>query len=167
MGSIWDGELVRLRGVEPDDWEWFMRYDQESADARSAWMLNPPRSAEGYRRWTADQAAAAIADEFRVVFESRADGQVAGSLDTFGCDPRTGSFSYGIGLAGDHHRKGYATEASVFNTASIALHSKLGFTREGRRRRTALFGGEYHDEILFGLTVEELTERHPLIEVRG
>jgi RimJ/RimL family protein N-acetyltransferase len=55
--------------------------------------------------------------------------------------------------------------AYAFNTASIALHEKLGFVQEGRRRRTALFGGEYHDEILFGLTVEEFTERHPLIEV--
>ena len=41
------------------------------------------------------------------------------------------------------------------NEASIRLHKKLGFLEEGRRRRQVFFNGEYHDEILFGMTREE------------
>ena len=41
------------------------------------------------------------------------------------------------------------------NEASIRLHRKLGFVEEGRRGRQVFFSGEYHDDVLFGLTREE------------
>jgi RimJ/RimL family protein N-acetyltransferase len=41
------------------------------------------------------------------------------------------------------------------NEASIRLHRALGFLEEGRRRRNLFFDGQYHDDILFGLTREE------------
>jgi hypothetical protein len=56
MGSIWQGERVRLRGIEPDDWEAFMRFDQESEDVRSGGMLFQPHSAERYQRWAREEA---------------------------------------------------------------------------------------------------------------
>jgi RimJ/RimL family protein N-acetyltransferase len=46
------------------------------------------------------------------------------------------------------------------NAASIALHKKLGFTEEGRVRRRWFYGGRYHDEVLFGMTVEEFEALH-------
>ncbi len=43
MGSIWEGDRVRLRGIEPGDWEAVMRFDQWSEDVRSGGMLFQPR----------------------------------------------------------------------------------------------------------------------------
>lgn len=43
----------------------------------------------------------------------------------------------------------------VDNPASIRLHQKLGFVEEGRRRRQWFYNGEFHDEILWGMTREE------------
>ncbi|MDP9469851.1 MAG: GNAT family N-acetyltransferase [Chloroflexota bacterium] len=48
-----------------------------------------------------------------------------------------------------------------FNEASIRLHDSLGFKQEGRLRRTAYTKGRHHDELVFGLTVEEFEESRP------
>jgi len=47
----------------------------------------------------------------------------------------------------------------AFNEASLKLHKKLGFQQEGCLRRMIYTDGTYHDEIIFGLTVEEFKER--------
>jgi hypothetical protein len=81
MGSIWQGERVRLRGIEPDDWEAFMRFDQDSEDMRSGGMLFQPRSAEGYRRWAREQAEKGPdvrSDDFDLAIESLAEKCVVG-----------------------------------------------------------------------------------------
>jgi hypothetical protein len=43
---------------------------------------------------------------------------------------------------------------------TLVLHRRLGFVEEGRRRRSHHAGGRYHDEILFGMTVEEYLDQH-------
>ncbi len=43
----------------------------------------------------------------------------------------------------------------MYNTASIQLHRKLGFIQEGRLRKEWFWNGEHHDELLFGMTLEE------------
>ncbi len=48
MTSIWTGHKVRLRGIEPEDWPAFQRFDEHSADMRASDMVHPPRSAAGY-----------------------------------------------------------------------------------------------------------------------
>jgi RimJ/RimL family protein N-acetyltransferase len=89
-------------------------------------------------------------------------------------------FSFGVVIDGPHRRRGYAADAVAVllrygfgeshyqkcnsaavhtNAASIALHTKLGFTQEGRRSRRWFYNGQYHDDILFGMTVEEFEAR--------
>jgi RimJ/RimL family protein N-acetyltransferase len=93
-----------------------------------------------------------------------------------GRDEKNGKFSFGISVAREYRRNGYSEEAvrillrygfherryhkcdsacAVGNEASIRLHTKLGFIEEGRRRRQWYYNGEYHDDVLFGLTREE------------
>jgi RimJ/RimL family protein N-acetyltransferase len=92
-----------------------------------------------------------------------------------------GHFGYGLSIAKDHRRKGYASEAVLlllryffqelryqkvtiqvasFNQDSIGLHEHLGFQLEGRIRRAGFTGGQYWDELNYGLTVEEFQEKH-------
>ena len=49
----------------------------------------------------------------------------------------------------------------AFNTASIGLHEKLGFVREGCRRQHGYSHGAFHDLLLFGMTIDEFRELHP------
>ncbi len=85
----------------------------------------------------------------------------SGTINTHSCDPRHGTFGYGLAIAREHWRKGYASEAIclvlayyfrelryqkvtahvyAFNEASIRLHEKLGFQLEGRLRRMIFTG---------------------------
>ncbi|MEU6151097.1 GNAT family protein [Actinosynnema sp. NPDC047251] len=100
---------------------------------------------------------------------------------------RAGRFSYGIGIGREHQRRGYAAEVVVlpltymfgerrlhkcavsvhaFNSASVALHEKLGFRHEGLLRDHEFFAGRHHDVVLMGLTAPEFATTHPFPPVR-
>jgi len=177
--SAWQGKLVRLRAVEPGDWQDFSDWDADTEFARYDYHIWFPLSREALRKWTEELATAEAKNhEYRWVIETPA-GELAGTLNTHTCDPRVGSFRYGVAIRREHWRKGYATEAIrlvltyffrelryqkvtvelyEFNSASLALHRKLGFREEGRLRRTAYTDGRYYDEFLLGMTVEEFEE---------
>ncbi len=183
MTDIWRGRLVRLRGLEPDDWETHFAWDQDSDTARMldhAWF---PNSAARARRWAEETALRSIADdEFHFAIEELEGGTLAGAIATHHCDRRMGSFFYGLGIIPERRRRGYASEAILLvaryyfqelryqkmnaevytdNPASMALHERLGFTREGTLRRMAFTGGVYHDLAHFGMTAEEFAARYP------
>ena len=154
-----------------------MGFDEFTEDVRDAWLLPPPRSAEAYRRWAAAQAAGDPGlDEFRLVIEARSDGVLAGTINTHHADAANGTFGYGVAVGRPYQRRGYAAEAVMLvlrymfgerryqkcnvevyapNAGSLALHARLGFIEEGRRRRSQYYAGAYHDVVLFGMTVEE------------
>ncbi|HEU0025638.1 MAG TPA: GNAT family protein [Ktedonobacterales bacterium] len=183
MTDIWRGRLVRLRGLEPDDWETFFTWNQDSDTARMfdyAWL---PTSAVRARRWAEETATRSVADDaFFFAIEELEGGTVVGSIDPKDCDRRVGSFSYGVGVIPERRQRGYASEAILLvaryyfqelryqkmnvqvhddNPASIALHERLGFTREGTLRRMVYTGGVYHDQLCFGMTAEEFATLHP------
>ena len=179
--SIWTGERVRLRGVEPEDWEQFHGFDAYSVGARSADILHPPRSEAGSRLWAEEASTAKVTgDEFGLAIESL-DGDVVGHLSTSNADPRAGRFSYGIAIGRAFHRRGYASDAVVvllrymfgerryhkveaeiyaYNEASLALHERLGFQQEGRLRDHEFFAGRYYDVVVMGMTADEFAARH-------
>jgi RimJ/RimL family protein N-acetyltransferase len=99
-----------------------------------------------------------------------------GSIDTHHCNPRTGTFSYGIDIIPGQQRNGYAREAILLvlkyyfeelryqkatvpvhgdNEASMRLHEKMGFQKEGVHRRMIFTRGQYYDELWYGMTAEE------------
>lgn len=177
--SVWQGQLVRLRAFAASDWEVYFAWDQDDEQARRLYTIPFPQSPAAVREWAEREASRTRdGDEFRFVIENRA-GEMIGDLTTNRCDPRVGSFSYGIAIRRDHRRHGYAADAiplvlrhyfhelryqkatvSVysFNTESARLHEKLGFTLEGRIRRMIYTNGQYFDELVYGLTVEEFDE---------
>ena len=174
--GIWQGRLIRLRAVEPDDWQRFFDWDADTEFARYDYSIWFPGSREQSRKWTADLAMSGAKNhEYRWVIETL-EGEFAGTLNTHTCDARAGTFRYGVAVRREHWRKGYASEAIrlvlafffrelryqkvnveiyEFNAASLALHRKLGFREEGRLRRTVYTGGRYYDEFVLGMTIEE------------
>lgn len=179
-GGIFEGKLVRLRGVEPADWETLFAWNQDTESERSMYFIPFPTSKEEVRQWVAKMALQRGEDDrFFFIIETLA-GEVVGSITTSSCDRRNGAFSYGVGVTAAYRRKGYASEAVTlllnyffrelryqkatahvysFNEASIGLHERLGFVREGRLRQMIYTDGRYFDEILFGMTAEEFSAR--------
>ena len=180
--NFWQGKLVRLRGVEPSDAETFARWNLDSEAARELEFVWPPVSLAFIRRDLEELSLRKLeADAFTWVMEDAA-GEAVGSISTHHCDHRRGVFQYGLSVAREHRRRGYATEAVRLvleyyfgelhyqkclvgvhsnNPASIALHERLGFVREGTLRRMVYTGGRFHDVHHYGMLKEEW-EQSPL-----
>ncbi|MFG2334243.1 GNAT family N-acetyltransferase [Streptomyces sp. NPDC048604] len=184
MSDMWTGERIRLRGVEPEDWEGFRDLARNTVDVRNADLVEPPRSDASFRAWTAERAGRTPdSTSYRLVIEVLADGSFAGSVTVGEADRRAGRFKTGIEISRDHRRKGYAAEASelvltymfaeqrynkceveiyAFNEPSLALYRKLGFTQEGVLRQHEFFAGAHQDLVLLGLTAAEHWSTHHL-----
>jgi RimJ/RimL family protein N-acetyltransferase len=185
MRSIWQGALVRLRAVEPDDWETFDAWNEDDYTARHSSWIAFPMSQEAARQWTVTAATATPEnDNFRWLIENT-EGQPVGTIVTHGCDRRVGCFKYGLVIAAEHQRRGYAREAvhlvlryyfeelnyqkvtvSVYdyNDVSKQFHERLGFALEGRVRRTVFTNGRHHDELVYGLLREEFQPELPPLD---
>ncbi len=180
MKNFWEGKLVRLRAIEPEDARYLMHWNEDSEMACNLEFTWPPQSSVAVAEWVAQQSRKQMEnDTFYWIIENR-DKEVVGSIDTHHADHRSGSFSYGINIDSDHQRKGYASEAIYLvlkyyfeelryqkvtvrvhgnNEASAALHEKLGFTREGVNRRMLFNHGKYEDLLWYGMTVEEFKQQ--------
>lgn len=178
MTNIFLGTLIRLRGVEPEDWEYF--YAVDTTDTETGRLLDEvwfPNTRARARQWTEALAQRQTVenDDYQFMIETL-EGVTVGTLNTHNVNRRNGTFYYGLAIHPDHRRKGYAADAIhlvlayffnerryqkanaevySFNEASIRLHERLGFTLEGQLRRMVYTGGEYHDVLVYGLTKEE------------
>ncbi len=176
--NIWQGEHVRLRAVEPEDWKIFAQWDLDSDMARECYWVPFPKSHEAARKDAQETSAKPKGDACDMVIENL-DGEFVGVINPHDCDARNGVFKYGLAVRREYQRRGYASEAIRlvlryffeelryqkvtveiydFNEASIKLHEKLGYQHEGRERRVYFTRGEYHDSLIMGLTVEEWRE---------
>lgn len=180
--SIWQGKRVRLRAVEPSDWEVFFAWNQDDDQARRLYFIPFPLSAEATRRQAEENATKRPeSDSYNLVIENR-EGVAVGGIGTHDCDRRTGTFSYGLNVLSAHRRNGYASEAVRilaryffhelryqkltvgiydFNEPSIQLHERLGFQREGCLRRMGFTDGHHFDLLMYGITAEEFEAAKP------
>jgi RimJ/RimL family protein N-acetyltransferase len=185
--SVWIGAQVHLRAREPRDADVIPVFEH-SADERSGWMIQPPRSRAATRKQfeeAAQQRPEPGSLGLDLAIARREDDLMVGGINVGQVDQTNGTFSYGVGIVQEHKGNGYAAEAVLlvmrfmfderrfqkceaqaydYNSASISLHRKLGFTEEGRLRRHVFLAGEYHDELLFGMTVEEFHELYPKLK---
>ncbi len=174
--NFWQGRLVRLRGVEPADAEVFARWNLDSEMARDLEFVWPPVSHARIRKDLEELTLGRLErDEFFWVIEDPT-GSAVGHISTHGCNPRPGVFRYGLSVSREHRRRGYASEAVLLvlkcyfeelryqkclveihsnNPASVALHEKLGFVREGALRRMVYTGGRFYDLYQYGMLKEE------------
>lgn len=178
----WQGAAVRLRAIEPGDGEWFFAASADTEALRHSGGLLFPLSRAWYTDWAQQLATAEPGDTaYRWVIENPA-GEGVGTINTHSCDPRTGTFSYGLSVRAEHRRQGYGAAAIIlvlrhyfaelryqkatvhiysFNAPALRLHERLGFQSEGRVRRTVYTQGLFFDECIFGLTAEEFAAGHP------
>lgn len=180
--SLWQGKLIRLRAIEPGDWETYFAWNFDDGQTRPLYFIPPPQSREAVRRWTEQESTRPVTDDnIRFTIGRIEDDAVVGDVGVHDADPRVGTFSYGINIKREEQRKGYASEAVrlllryyfqerryqkvtikvySFNEASMRLHESLCFQREGHLRRMVYTEGGFHDEVVYGMTVEEFREKH-------
>ena len=176
MPNLFEGHLIRLRAIEPADWQLHYQWNFDSEIGRLTDEVWFPTSRESVRAWAeAESKRHGENDNFRFEIETL-DGEVVGTINTHSCHRRNGTFMYGLAILPDHQHHGYATEAIrlvlrfyfqerryqkvtvevySFNEPSIRLHEALGFTLEGRLRRMIYTEGTFHDVLMFGLTDDE------------
>lgn len=181
MPNLWQGKHVRLRAVEPDDWKVFHEWDKDGMGGRLTDEVWFPSSTIAQQKWAEGLATGKVEnDEYRFQIENFA-GELVGTMNTHTCNPRNGTFYYGIAIMPIYQRKGYASDAIKlllryffherryqkvnatvysFNIPSIQLHQNFGFKQEGQLRSMIYTDGQFYDEIIFGLTIEEFNVRH-------
>jgi RimJ/RimL family protein N-acetyltransferase len=177
---FWQGEKVRLRPLKPEDWEDHYRgaFDSPARQVLQLGMDLPlsPQAAKDFIGKYED--CKDVGGILLFTIESL-DGEAVGGISLHSRSQKNGTFGFGVVIYRAHRRRGYAEEAVRIlfrycfqerrfqkcnsacvetNAESLALHKKLGFLKEGCRRRSLYFAGQYHDDILLGLTKEEFAE---------
>ncbi len=174
---FWQGENVRLRPMRMEDAEqrFFDSLDSPSRQVLQ-YRIELPTFVELERSALEKYVGCKDADGVIMFAIENGEGLSVGGISLHSRDEKNGLFSFGIVISREHRRKGYAEDAVRIllmygfwerryqkcnsacvhtNDGSIALHKKLGFVEEGRRRSGLFLNGKYYDDILFGMTREE------------
>lgn len=176
MSNFWETGRIRLRAAEPEDWDGFYAFRQDSESMRRLSQVSAPQSRAAVKKEFEEATLKKPEnDTFFLVIETLA-GELIGGISTHDCNLRTGTFSYGVSVFPHQQRKGYASEAILlllrymfeerryqkctaevfdYNPGSIALHERLGFQLEGRLRRMRYTQSQFYDIVVFGMTAEE------------
>ena len=172
---MFEGKKVRLRGISPDDWRFFLSGDGDSDAQRYGWQVWQPYGEEAAKEFAKQESLKKTTDgNFRVIIETL-DGVPAGSVSVR-VDARRFNFEYGVALDREHWGKGYAEEAIsmvcrymfgelrmhkvqawvyAFNKRSASMHRKFGMVLEGTVREGQFTDGRFWDTYIFGMTAKE------------
>lgn len=174
---FWQGEKIRLRPLRIEDAEQSLIDRLDSPSRRVLQLgIELPTTLEPLEASLEKYVGCKDVDGVILFVIETLEGVNVGGISFHSRHQKNGTFSFGVVVSREHRRKGYAEEAARIllryafwerryqkcnsacvhtNEASIRFHRKLGFLEEGRRRRQIFFNGDYHDDILFGLTREE------------
>lgn len=178
---FWQGDKVRLRPVRTEDAEDIFIGQLDSPSRANLQLgIELPTIREALRSSLEKRLDCKESDGVIVFAVETLAGEYVGAVSLHSMDRKNGVFSFGVGIAAPHRGKGYAKDAVAIllrygfherrfqkcnsatvhtNSASIALHRSLGFTEEGRLRRRWFYNDQYHDDVLFGMTIEESEAR--------
>lgn len=168
-----EGELIRLRAVEPEDAELIHTWENDP-DVWAVSGTTEPFSHEQIRQFVERQLQGGDlfrTGQLRLMIEVPERSRTIGTLDLFEYDPLHGRAGLGILIYDAEQRgRGYATDAvetlcryareglrmhqlwcnvGADNAASLGLFRKLGFREVGTKRDWLWTPDGYRDEILF------------------
>ena len=182
--NYWQGKKVCLRAMEENDADFFYEILQDMDIQRNESDIRVPMSKKACEDFAQEQASKGNdnTSPFLIIEDENKNrvGMASPSIE----DSRVGVFTCGIFIRPEYQRKGYAKEALFlimkfyfyqlrcqkfnvnvysYNEPSNRLCEKMGFIAEGRRRNTVYADGEFYDEILYGLTIDEFSELIELV----
>jgi len=164
------GELVTLRGLEPDDLDCLYLWENDAA----LWpygSTRAPMTRHNIWQYIENYDGDIFAQkQLRMMITDNATSQPAGTIDIYDFDPRDGHAMTGIFIAERYRLRGYASEAimlaaeyarevvgmhqlaaivCVDNLASIKLFHKCGFKSKACLESWIKHGQRYHNAIIF------------------
>jgi RimJ/RimL family protein N-acetyltransferase len=174
---FWQGDKIRLRALTSDDADY--RFTQ-SLDSISREEFNIgielPTTVELQKAWLEKYGGCKQVNDMIAFAIETYEQQYVGFVTIHSMDERHGKFGFSVIVERQYRKRGYAEDAvrlilkygflerrfhkcksscASYNTASIQLHRRLGFIDEGRLREEYFYNGKHHDELLFGMTLEE------------
>ncbi|HOO75139.1 MAG: GNAT family N-acetyltransferase [Thermotogae bacterium] len=176
----WQNELVRLRAMEPKDWEehYYNCFDSKARRMLQYELELPPTVKENME--SIEKFSYFSPETGRIMFTvENLYGENVGGANINSVDERNGTFSIGMQIGVDYRAKGYGTAAmrilldyafnerrlnkfnvSVLdgNIGSSSVLKKLGCINEGVIRQNVFTEGKFKDVILFGLTRDEFNK---------
>lgn len=173
----WQAEKVRLRPFTPNDAHHRFVHSLDSVAMELFNIgIHLPTTPELQTEWLEKYSGCKeVNNQIAFAIETH-DGEYVGFAMMHSIDERHGKFGFSVIVDQQHRKQGYAEEAvrlilkygflerrmhkctsacASYNTASIQLHHKLSFTQDGRLREEYFYNGKHHDEIMWGLTLEE------------
>ena len=170
----WQNKRVRLRAMDPEDWEEHFKNAYDSAARRMLqYELELPPTIKGTQS-SIDMFSNFNPETKRIMFTiENMEGVNVGALNLNSIDERNGTFSIGMQIGRAYRGQGYGTAAmelllnyaynerrlNKFNVSIIegnigskTMLTKLGCVQEGVRREVIYTQGAYKNEILYGLT---------------
>lgn len=176
--NYWQGERIRLRPMHKDDVHLWL--EEEQQDSEAVRFLNAgmtlPKSEKDAQDFAERYAEFNNSDE-RIMFSVETlDGELVGAVNIHSMDRKNGTFETGSRTYRPYRGHGYGFEAKLLvlryafhemrfqkynircvdiNEAMIRHAKRLGCQREGCIRRHIYMQGQYHAELIFGLTYEE------------
>ncbi|MBN2521554.1 MAG: GNAT family N-acetyltransferase [Bacteroidales bacterium] len=170
----WENSQVRLRAMEPNDWEeqYINMFDSNARRLLQAEIELPPtiknqkEKTERFSYFNTESGGLMFTVENK-------EGKNVGGAYLNSINEKNGTFSIGIQIGQRYRRNGYGTAAmrillnyafferrlNKFNTeilkgniASEKMLKKIGCLNEGVRKEQIYTNGKYQDVILFGLT---------------
>lgn len=167
VGQVYEGRLVRLRAVEPEDVERYYAWlnDRQVVDGL---MVRYPMSRAAERAWIDDHATPSCANASFAI--ETLEGVHIGGCGLEETSPENRSAEFGIAI-GDrsYWDRGYGTDATetlcrfgfeemnlhriqlwvyADNPRAIRVYERAGFAVEGRAREAVYKGGRWVDAIL-------------------
>ena len=178
---FWQGERVRLRPMKRDDVALWLAEEQSDSEATRllGYGVELPKS---------EEAAEAFAERYaefnnraeRIMFSIETlSGELIGGINIHSMNRKNGTFETGSRIYRAFRGQGYGFDAKIvalryafhelryqkynircleMNGPMVRQAKRLGCHEEGRIRRQIYTDGEYHDELIFGLTREEFDE---------
>ena len=180
----WQADKVRLRGFTVEDADHRLAHSLDSIAMELFNIgIHLPTSIEAQKVLLEKHAGCKeVNGKIAFAMETH-DEQYVGFAMMHSIDERHGKFGFSVIVDRQHRKQGYAEEAvrlllkygflerrmhkctsacASYNTASIQLHHKLGFSQDGRLREEYFYNGKHHDELMWGLTLEEYLAKNPV-----
>jgi RimJ/RimL family protein N-acetyltransferase len=176
------GERVRLRGIEREDIATFLRWFNDP-EVRQYLLMYAPMSKTQEERWF--ESALDHKDDFLFAIEVHVEDKWVhiGNVGLHRIDWKNRTAVLGIALGEkDYWGKDYGTdsvgtmlkfgfetlnlhrielEVFAFNPRALRCYEKVGFKKEGTRRRVHFHEGQYHDAYYMGILQEEFLHKKP------
>ena len=174
---FWQGDKIRLRALTIDDAGYRFAGSLDSISREEFNIgIELPTTAESQKVWLETYGGCnEVGGTVAFALETPQQAYV-GLATIHSIDERHGKFSFSVIVDRQYRKRGYAEDATrlilkygfmerrlhkcssacaSYNPASIGLHQKLGFVQEGTLRGEWFYNGKHHDELLFGMTLEE------------